>query len=114
MSSPNKSIARRLAFSLVAVISLVLVIVGAVVFWSLRGQRLHQLSARTGTTANQLSAALSLPLWNFQSEMVNRILDSAMEAEDTAGIVVRQANVAAPGGAFTVSWTGCGPPSKPW
>ena len=99
MSSSGKSIAPRLAIRLVAVTSLVLALVGAMAFWSQHSQRHRQLAEITSASANQLSVALSLPLWNFQSEVVNRILDSAMELNDVAGIVVRQPNVAAPGGA---------------
>jgi len=98
MFPPGKSIAPRLAVRLVAVTSLVLAAVGAVTFLSQHHQQHRQLSEVAVTGANQLSAALSLPLWNFQSEVVNRILDSAMEVEDVTGIVVHQPNVASPGG----------------
>ena len=75
MSSLGKSIARRLAVRLVAITSLLLVAVGAIAFWSQYNQRQRQFSESASTTADQVSAALSLPLWNFQSEVISRILD---------------------------------------
>jgi PAS domain S-box-containing protein len=96
--SRSESIAPRLAARLVALTSLLLAGVGVVTFWSLYSQRHHQLAQSTTNAADQLSAAMSLPLWNFQERVVDRILDGAMADENIAGIIVRQPNVAAEGG----------------
>lgn len=101
MVPAGKSIAPRLALKLVAIVSLLLAVVAAVDFWSQYHQRHRRLSARATVTANQLSASLSLPLWNFQEDVVDRILDGAMESQEVAGIVIHQPNVASPGGMST-------------
>ncbi|MEO7034689.1 MAG: PAS domain S-box protein [Polyangiaceae bacterium] len=98
MTASQPSIAPRLAIMLVAVSSLVLATVGAIAFWTLHAHRHRVLAETTATTANQLAAALSLPLWNFQGPVTDRILDSAMEAEDVVAVVVRQPDVEASGG----------------
>jgi len=98
VTASERSIAPRLALMLVAVSSLVLALVGAIAFWTLHAQRHRELAETTGTTANQLAAALSLPLWNFQGPVTDRILDSAMEAKDVVAVVVRQSDIEAPDG----------------
>jgi PAS domain S-box-containing protein len=93
--SRNGSIAPRLALRLVALTSLLLAGAGAITFWSLHSRRHFQLAQSTSVAADQLSQAMSLPLWNFQEPVVDRILDSAMRDEDVISIVVRQPNVTA-------------------
>ncbi len=99
MFSPRNAIAPRLAVRLVAVTSLVLAAVGAVAFWSQHVQAHRELAAFARNSAKRLAIALSLPLWNFQSDEIIRVMDGAMVDQDIAGVVVLQANVSAPGGA---------------
>jgi hypothetical protein len=46
------------------------------------------------TEADQLSAGLSLPLWNFDYSQVGKILDSAMHDRSVYGVIVEQVDPA--------------------
>jgi len=50
-------------------------------------ERLHQ---RLVTDADQLSAGLSLPLWNFDYSQVGKILESALQDQNVYGVIVQQ------------------------
>jgi len=50
----------------------------------------EKLQQRLVTDADQLSAGLSLPLWNFDYSQVGKILDSAMQDRNVYGVIVQQ------------------------
>lgn len=60
-----------------------------------------KLNQGIATSADQLAAGLSLPLWNFDYSQVAKILDSSMRDHNVCGVIVTQADPANPGHTVT-------------
>ena len=99
MSRPNTSITSLAIATLVFVTTVLLGAAGAVNYLGERQRQLTALRADTVVTANQLGAALALPLWNFDRDQVNKVVESAMQNRQLSGIMVRQQDVASAHGA---------------
>ncbi len=85
--------------------TLLLGILGMVSYLSERETQLTKLQSEAISEANELAAALALPLWNFDRPQVDKIIESSMDSPQISGVVVRQADVAAPGGTAIYAWT---------
>lgn len=94
----ERSIATFVIVTLVAVVTALLVGLGAVNYISERDQNYANLTAGTATKADQLAAGLALPLWNFDRDQVDKVIESAMRDPTVYGVIVRQPDVTAPGG----------------
>jgi PAS domain S-box-containing protein len=88
MKKPNISVAFIVITALVAVIT---IFVGAFGFINYRMQKLsqyEQLQQELTYSAEQLSSAVALPLWNFDEEQIESLLTSAMKFESVYGITL--------------------------
>ena len=88
MKKPNISVAFIVITTLVAVIT---IFVGAFGFINYRMQKLsqyEQLQQELTYSAEQLSSAVALPLWNFDEEQIESLLTSAMKFESVYGITL--------------------------
>jgi len=89
---PRTSIAAIVSIALVLMVTGVLVGYG---FFSYRAIRQHQwdeLRSEEAMLADQLAVALTLPLWNFDHEQIDRIIEGAMQNNDVAAVIVRLAD----------------------
>jgi PAS domain S-box-containing protein len=95
------SIATLVILALVFVTTLLLVGMGLFNHYRESAQEREKLRLDTVTNADQLSAGLSLPLWNFDYSQVAKILDSAMQDPSVLGLVVAQSDPNNPGNLVT-------------
>jgi PAS domain S-box-containing protein len=86
---------------LVTVTTLLLGTLGAVNYLAERRRGWAALESDAASKADELAAALALPLWNFDRPQIDRVIESAMRDRDAYSIVVRQADVSAPAGVAT-------------
>jgi hypothetical protein len=84
------SVATRVVFFLAVVATCLLV--GAAWFgaYEMRSSENAKLRQLLVAETDQLSAGLSLPLWNFDDSQVRKILDSEMRDRNLIGVVVKQ------------------------
>jgi signal transduction histidine kinase/ActR/RegA family two-component response regulator len=90
---PRTSVAALVTLALVAVTAVLLVGFGTLGYRSYRDRQWTMLRHQHAVLADQLSVALSLPLWNFEREQIDRIIDSGMRSDEVVGVVVRLADV---------------------
>jgi PAS domain S-box-containing protein len=101
MGPNNHSVATRVIVTIVAVATLLLTVLGTINYRSQRDSEWDELRSENATRTQQASAALALPLWNFDREQIDKVIDSLMQTPEVAGVVVRQADVASAGGFAT-------------
>ncbi|QEM69079.1 hypothetical protein FO488_13525 [Geobacter sp. FeAm09] len=90
MIRQNTSIARIVIFVLVAVTIFVSTAFGFFSYWQERSIRLKELHAELTIVSGQLSSSLALPVWNFDQQQTEKILESAMQNRQVAGIIVKE------------------------
>src|SRR6476619_1226262 len=98
MLRKNTSVATLAIVTLVTVATLLLGILGIINYITDSREQRAALETEATTMANQLSAGLVLPLWNFDRPQIDRSLASALEVPDVYGVVVKQRDVSAPNG----------------
>jgi PAS domain S-box-containing protein len=98
MKRRKLTLAAMAATLLITVATLLLGTLGLLNYCAERRRGWASLESRASTKADELAAALTLPLWNFDRPQVDRVIDSAMRDPEAYAIVVRQADVSAPGG----------------
>jgi PAS domain S-box-containing protein len=82
------SVTKIIILTLLAVTTLVLSAFGiANYFWE-RSQRTSELESQLAVTTAQLANSLALPLWNFDSEQVDKIIESTMRNRDVFGVTI--------------------------
>ena len=87
------SIAVPLIASLVILATAVLGAFGGFNYAAGSRQAAEMLRRQNARLADQLSAGLTLPIWNFDREQVLRVMESTMKIETVYGILVRFADV---------------------
>ncbi|TFH64625.1 MAG: hybrid sensor histidine kinase/response regulator, partial [Candidatus Zixiibacteriota bacterium] len=88
MKRLDMSVTKVIVFTLVAVTTVVLSAFGiANYFWE-RSQRISELESQLAVTAAQLASSLALPLWNFDSEQVDKIIESTMRNREVFGVTI--------------------------
>jgi len=97
------SVAALVITILVIAVSLMLGAFGALSYRDSSRREHADLRTRARTAADQLAAALALPLWNFDRAQIERVLESIMSDRAVAGVVVAQRDVSAPAGAVLVA-----------
>jgi signal transduction histidine kinase/ActR/RegA family two-component response regulator len=86
------SIAVLLTVALVAAATVLIGAFGAFTYRSERQQQFDSLLEDHKRLADQLAVGLALPLWNFDRDQINRIIDGAMGSDDVAAVVVHLAD----------------------
>ena len=85
---PTRSIATRLIFALVSVITVVWAGAGLIAQRSYRDDQLQQLHVRHALLADQLAIGLASPLWNFDRATLRPIADGALRHHAVVAVAV--------------------------
>lgn len=88
MKNKSISVAVLVIFALVTVITLFLAVFGLTNYRSQKLSLYEQLQLELDYSAEQLSSAVALPLWNFDEEQIDSILVSAMKFESVYGLTL--------------------------
>jgi len=88
MKPARLSVAVTVIVALVMVVTVFSVAFGLINFRMQKLQRYQQLQQELDYSAEQLAAAVALPLWNFDQEQIDSILDSAMKFDSVSGLVL--------------------------
>ena len=88
MSRARLSVTITVIVALVTVVTLFLGALGIANFHSRQAREYEQLQREVDYSAEQLAVALALPLWNFDQEQLDSILDSAMKLDSIAAVVL--------------------------
>ena len=86
------SIAVVVTIALVATATALLGVFGFAADRTIRARQRHDLHTHHLILADELAIGLALPVWNFDRDQIDRIIEGAMREEDVAGIVVRLAD----------------------
>lgn len=93
MLRQNTSIARIVIFFLVVVTILVSTAFGFFSYWQERNIRLKELHSELKVVSGQLASSLALPVWNFDQQQTEKILESTMQNRQIFGIVVKESDL---------------------
>lgn len=96
MKRTKFSIALIVIFTLISVVSLFLASFGYLSYQSQKDREYEKLQLELKYSIEQLSTAAALPLWNFDIQQINSILDSTMNIQSIYGIVLTTENVTHP------------------
>jgi two-component system cell cycle sensor histidine kinase/response regulator CckA len=88
MKRLDMSVTKVIIFTLVAVTTLVLSAFGIANYCWERSQKIIRLESRLAVTTSQLASSLALPLWNFDSKQVDKIIESTMRNSEVFGVAV--------------------------
>ncbi len=88
MHRTDRSVAKVIIITLVAVTTLVLSAFGIANYCWERSQKTANLKSRLDVTTSQLANSLALPLWNFDSEQVGKIVESTMRNNEVFGVMI--------------------------
>ena len=91
MIGQQTSVTRVVIFTLVLVTTFVLSAFGFANYYYERTVRLKELHSKLHALSGQLSSSLTLPMWNFDFQQVDKIIESTMQDRDVFGVVVREA-----------------------
>lgn len=92
MKRLNMSVTKVIVLTLVAVTTVVLSAFGIANYCWERSQRTSELESHLVVIATQLENSLALPLWNFDVEQVDKIIESTMRHRDVFGVIVTGAD----------------------
>ncbi|NVO05153.1 MAG: PAS domain S-box protein [Rhodoferax sp.] len=92
MRRPRVSVAVTVIVALVSVITVFLAALGVGNFQWQKQRAYAQLQQEIDYCAEQLAAAVALPLWNFDQDQIKAMLDSAMRFDAVAGLVLQSSN----------------------
>ena len=94
------SVTKVIILTLLAVTTVVLSAFGIANYCWERNQRTSNLESQLTVTTAQLANSLALPLWNFDSEQVDKIIESTMRNRDVFGVTITGANDISKGSGF--------------
>jgi signal transduction histidine kinase/CheY-like chemotaxis protein len=92
---PRTSVAVLVTLALVALTAVLLLAFGTVGYRTFRDRQWATLRQEHAVLAEQLAVGLALPVWNFDREQIDRIVESGMRSEEVFAVVVRLADVGA-------------------
>jgi PAS domain S-box-containing protein len=88
MKRRDTSITKVIILTLVSVTTVVLATFGSAYYGWERNRRISNLESRLAVTTAQLESSLALPLWNFDNEQVDKIIESTMRNQEVFGVTV--------------------------
>jgi PAS domain S-box-containing protein len=88
MKIVDSSVTKVIIFTLVAVTTVVMSAFGIAHYCWERSQKTSRLESRLAVTTSQLANSLALPLWNFDSKQVDKIIESTMRNSEVFGVTV--------------------------
>ena len=83
----NRSIANHVIITLVSTITIVLVVVGTLGYQIYSRQKWDDLNVDINLNADQLAAGIALAVWNFDSNQIQKIMESAMKDRSVYGLI---------------------------
>ena len=92
MKRLDMSVTKVIIFTLVAVTTVVLSAFGFANYCWERSQRTSELQSELAVITAQLANSLALPLWNFDSEQVGKIIESTMRNREVFGMTITGAD----------------------
>ena len=95
MARPRTSVAVIVAIAIVSATTVLLMGFRALGYRSYRDSQWTALRQQHAVLADQLAVGLALPVWNFDREQIDRIVESSMHSQDVFAIVVHLADVGA-------------------
>jgi len=98
VNTKSTSISTLVIITLVAVTTILLASLGTVNYISERNGEMEDLRSRSTGMTNQLSVALELPLWNFDREQVEKIVDSTTVNRNVAATKLQFDDSSSPAG----------------
>jgi two-component system cell cycle sensor histidine kinase/response regulator CckA len=90
MKRRDTSITKVIILTLVSVTTVVLATFGSAYYGWERNRRISNLESRLAVTTAQLESSLALPLWNFDNEQVDKIIESTMRNQEVFGVTVTE------------------------
>jgi PAS domain S-box-containing protein len=82
------SVAKVVIFTLVTVTTVVLSAFGIASYCWERSQRTSNLESHLAVTTSHLANSLALPLWNFDTKQIDKIVESTMRNREVFGVTV--------------------------
>jgi len=92
MKRVDMSVTKVIILTLVAVSTVVLSAFGIANYCWERSLRTGDLKSELAVSSAQLANSLALPLWNFDSEQVDKIIESAMRNREVFGVTITGAD----------------------
>ncbi|MEW6262542.1 MAG: PAS domain S-box protein [Thermodesulfobacteriota bacterium] len=87
---PSNTVTRIVILTLLAVTTFVLMAFGAVNYYLERQIRLAGLRHNLEVISEQLSAGLTIPLWNIDLKQIGKIMESVMRNREVHGVMVKE------------------------
>src|SRR5689334_348112 len=100
MRTKSISVTSIVVLTLVGVSTVVLSAFGYFSYRLKRSMRREELRAEAASTAKQVAIGVALPMWNFDKEQVEKIMQSAMADRDVYSVAVRDSGEGVLQGAF--------------
>lgn len=88
MKRLDMSVTKVIIFTLVAVTTVVLSAFGVANYCWERSQKIGRLESRLAVTTSQLANSLALPLWNFDAEQIDKIIESTMRNNEVFAVTI--------------------------
>jgi PAS domain S-box-containing protein len=85
----KRSIAHIVIVLLVTATTFLMGVMALVGYSSYRNHQLEEFTKKNASIANQLAIGLTLPLWNFDSGEIGKVIESAMQDNDVYAVLVR-------------------------
>src|SRR5437868_5410783 len=93
MPRGQQSIATSVIITLAAVAGVLLGALGVIGYSVERSRQLQKLHIELAANAEQAATGLSLPVWNFDHDQIDKVIESIMKDNDVYGVVVKMADV---------------------
>ncbi len=84
----KRTVASAISLALISVTTLVLAVFGSFDFYSQYSKRKADLLSSLQVSTEQLALSLALPIWNFQYEQAEKVVESLMLQQRVAGVLV--------------------------
>jgi signal transduction histidine kinase len=93
MTHARPSIAMQVIITLVAVATVLLGALGFIGYSADRERQLEKLHKGLAANADQAATGLALPVWNFDHDQIDKVIESIMQDEDVYGVEVKLADI---------------------
>jgi len=88
MANRKRTVASAISLALITVTTLVLTVFGCAEYYRQYANSYNRLKTQLLVSTEQLSLSLALPIWNFQYEQAEKLIESQMLDRDVAAVQV--------------------------
>ncbi|QTA82970.1 Methyl-accepting chemotaxis protein signailling domain-containing protein, HAMP-domain-containing [Desulfonema limicola] len=88
----KNSIQTRLGLSFISIITSILIIAGAYQFYEIQSSSIKELNSFLESTSDKLAESLVYPIWNMDTEVIQKTIASAMLEKRIFAILVKESN----------------------